>query len=126
MSKYIKYTLIISVFIFVSCEKVIKFDAEVKEPKLVLNALMQADSSLTVHISHSLSVIDIGEIQNVQNASVILYDNNENAIETLNYISDGYYKGNYIIQPNTEYIIKASAPIIKISILVILFLIILS
>lgn len=99
---------IIIAFLFTACEKTIEFDGEVKTPKLVLNGMLMADSTLTIHLSHSLSVIDNGEIGNITNASVYLYENGV-VIDTLSHKGNGYYTSDITIASGKEYEIRASA-----------------
>jgi len=99
---------IIIAFLFTACEKTIEFEGEVKTPKLVLNGMLMADSTLTIHISHSLSVIDNGEIGNITNASVYLYENGL-VIDTLSHKGSGYYTSDITIVSGKEYEIRASA-----------------
>ncbi len=111
MKKIIFYVCI-SLFLFSSCEKIIDFDGEIKEPKLVLNGMMINNEILTIHLSHSLSVIDQSEIQNVTNASVLIFQNGS-FLDSLHHISDGYYKSTVSIQAGNSYSIKATAPNFK-------------
>jgi Domain of unknown function (DUF4249) len=103
---------ILLAFFFTACEKEIEFDGDVKTPKLVLNGMLIADTTLTVHISNSLSVIDNGNHQNITDAVVVLLQN-ESIIDTLHHTGDGYYKSDVIIMSNTLYKIRAKAPNFK-------------
>ncbi len=93
-----------------SCEKVIPFTGEVTQPKLVVNSLFDAENSWNVHISQSLSVIDTGNLSIVENASVLIKDNQDNIIETLLYDSMGRYSGSAFPQLGQNYRIEVSAP----------------
>lgn len=81
-------TLILLLF---SCEKPIDFDAEIKEPKLVINSFLIADTTLFAHVSKSLSVIDNGDLDNINDAEVTVYDANGNLLDNLSLYANGIY-----------------------------------
>ena len=53
----------------ISCEKVIPFDGEVSQPKLVVNSLFDAENAWNVHISRSISVLEDSALSVVENAT---------------------------------------------------------
>lgn len=108
-TNYILFALLVALST-VACEKYIEFDAEVKQPKLVLNGLFNADSTWHVHVSHSLSVIDNESLGDVEDATVRIVDSNGNLVETLVHDEDGNYVGSTMPAINTNYMIEASAP----------------
>ena len=91
---------------YISCEKVIPFDGDVNTPKLVINSIFQSDSSFKVHVSSSRSVIDTASFKNIDDAIVTIKDRNENIIETLNHVENGFYKGQTFPQENQTYILE--------------------
>jgi len=93
-----------------SCEKVIPFTGEVTQPKIVINSLFQSDNFWEVHLSSSLSVIDTGTLSNLENASVLILDNQNNLVEVLSHDSLGFYKGTTMPQAGQQYSIEVSAP----------------
>lgn len=92
------------------CEKEIPFDAEVKQPKLVINSLFSQDSIWKVHISNSLSVIDDAEPQSISNANVRIMDSNGSEIEVLQSIGNGFYTSPTNLHPQvgSTYQVEAS------------------
>jgi len=96
--------------ILFSCEKIIPFTGDVTQPKIVVNSLFQSDNFWEVHVSSSLSVIDTGSLSNIENASVLILDNQNNLVEVLSHDSLGFYKGTTIPQAGQQYKIEVSAP----------------
>ncbi|CAG5077753.1 DUF4249 domain-containing protein [Parvicella tangerina] len=103
------YILLISLS-FISCEKYIDFDAEVKQPKLVINGIINPDSTFDIHISRSLSVIDNAELSIVEDATVNILDENGGVYETLSYYYDGHYLGVQKPMNNQRYSIEVATP----------------
>ena len=95
---------------YISCEKVIPFEGDVNIPKLVINSIFQSDSSFKVHVSSSRSVIDTASFKNIDDAIVTIKDRNENIIETLNHVENGFYKGQTFPQENQTYILEVNHP----------------
>ena len=105
-----KVIFIISFFIIlISCEKIIPFTGEISQSKLVVNSLFDSENPWRIHVSYSLSVIDNGELGNVEDASVVIKDSIGNIVETLLYESEGYYRGNTYPQSNQDYRIEVTA-----------------
>lgn len=110
MKQIIQLAVLVLLVTFVSsCEKYLDFDQEHMNSKIVLNSSMNTDSVFQVHLSRSLSVIDDGELTAIVNANVAVYDQNENLIENLTGLGNGFYEG--VMQPdmNSFYKIVASA-----------------
>ena len=91
---------------YISCEKVIPFDGDVNTPNLVINSVFESDSTFKVHVSSSRSVIDTASFKNIDDAIVTIKDGNENIIETLNHVENGFYKGQTFPQENQTYILE--------------------
>lgn len=90
-----KLVVFISIFLLLnSCEKYIEFDEEISTPKLVVNGIINPDSTFDIHISRSLSVLDQAELNGIENASVTIYDDLGNVYEVLSDIGNGFYTGN--------------------------------
>ena len=96
--------------VYISCEKVIPFDGDVNTPKLVINSVFESDSTFKVHVSSSRSVIDTASFNNIDDAIVSIKDDNENIIETLNHIENGFYIGQTFPQENQTYILEVNHP----------------
>lgn len=74
-----KYTFLLS-FIslaIVACEKVIDLDVPYEKPSLVVNGFLNPDSSISVHLSKSQFVLDNGELKPVADASIRLFQGEE-------------------------------------------------
>ena len=95
---------------YISCEKVIPFEGDVNTPKLVINSVFESDSTFKVHVSSSRSVIDTASFKNIDDAIVTIKDRNENIIETLNHVENGFYKGQTFPQENQTYILEVNHP----------------
>tara|TARA_B100000524_G_C23647189_1_gene368877 strand:- start:1058 stop:1963 length:906 start_codon:yes stop_codon:yes gene_type:complete len=95
---------------YISCEKVIPFEGDVNIPKLVINSVFESDSTFKVHVSSSRSVIDTASFNNIDDAIVTIKDGNENIIETLNHVENGFYKGQTFPQENQTYILEVNHP----------------
>ncbi len=99
--------LIAAVF---SCRKEIPFNAEITTPKLVVNSLFASDSTWAVHVSRSLSVIDQGSLDNIENATVVISDASGAVVETLTYDGYGNYVGTQSPQVGQLYRVDVAAP----------------
>ncbi|MDG1238123.1 MAG: DUF4249 domain-containing protein [Flavobacteriales bacterium] len=92
---------------FISCEKVIPIDANFLKSKLVINSIFFKDSSCTVHISSSTSVLEKITYENIEDADLSVKDSNGNLIENLQYLSNGFYKGSEKLQADNQYYLNA-------------------
>lgn len=109
MQKRLVNIIIILVILLSSCEKPIVFTEEIKEPKLVINSFFNPDSTWTIYLSHSLTVIDQGELDPVDNATVKLFENEE-FIANLDLAANGKYVSAMKPLENKKYRIEAEAP----------------
>jgi hypothetical protein len=92
------------------CRKEIPFTAEVTTSKLVVNSLFASDSLWSVEVSKSLSVIDQGTLDNIENATVVISTGSGTPVETLTHISAGKYVGTQMPQVGETYRVDVSAP----------------
>ena len=108
----IQHILLFAFFclLLVSCEKYLEFDQEIKDSKIVVNAMFDGDSTYSVHLSNSLSVIDNADLTTIENGIVEVFDLNGNLIESLIHVGMGYYKGTLYPQTNEKYQVVSSAP----------------
>ena len=100
-------TLLLTVSI--SCIKEIDLDLKDDEPKIVLNAIISADSLIKINITRSLGILEEDKLYNINNATVLLYKENI-FIDTLNQYSAGYYYKSglkSIVGANYKIIVKA-------------------
>ncbi|MBN2520701.1 MAG: DUF4249 domain-containing protein [Bacteroidales bacterium] len=98
------------ILVFISCEKTVEnFEIERKPTKIVLNAQFISDSSAIVNVSKSLSMYDDDSIYAIDDADVIVTENN-GKINKFNAIGEGYYSLNgFIPKANSTYKIEVSA-----------------
>jgi hypothetical protein len=93
-----------------SCIKPVDdFDLRKKDPKIVMNAILNPDSVLHVHLSRSIGTLDKEEITWISDANVSVYEGNM-LITTLDSFKNGYYfKSGFRPTENKEYRITAMA-----------------
>ncbi len=105
----IRTIFILAIFYFLfSCEKEIDIKIDT-EPFIVVNSFFTPDSTFKLNISESSTVFDNYNIDFIDNASVLLYEN-KNFIGEFTYISYGNYEINHIPASQKEYKIKISSP----------------
>ena len=96
--------------LLVACEKEIEFSEEISSPKITVNSGFMPDSLWKVEISRSLSIIDNGQLSDIENANVSIVGSDGSSI-VLNYDSQNkYYTSNSLVATNINYIINVSAP----------------
>ncbi len=96
-------------FLFSACEKTVRnIKIENKSPKLVINARIQTDSLIKVHLSRSLTLYETDSLYTFPNATVKVIENDANTI-MLSYSDDGYFiADNHYALPGKVYRIEAS------------------
>ena len=104
------YFIICISFLYISCEKVIPFEGDVTIPKLVINSIFENDSTFKVHVSSSRSVVDTASFQNISDATILIKDENDNIIETLNHQENGFYIGQTYPSQNQIYTLEINHP----------------
>ena len=110
MRKHSIFLFLLLIPAFFACEKVIEFDGEIVEPKIVVNALFNTEDELRIHLSRSLAVVDRGDLDNITNATVELLDADGNKIVDMVHDTGGYYHADgFIAKANTEYKLNVSA-----------------
>jgi hypothetical protein len=93
---YTKYILILLLIIlFQSCEKVIDLNINESDKKIVLNSIVKEGENIKVNLSKSKSVLDDSDIEYLENANIILTENN---IVISSHTYNGM--GNYIFNKN--------------------------
>jgi hypothetical protein len=104
------YLLIISALFIISCEKEIDFTGEIKDSKIVVNSLFSTDSTWSVEISKSLSIIDIAKLDVIRDATATITGSDGSQLTlTFNPFTEKYETNEYP-KVNVEYTIKVSAP----------------
>lgn len=105
----------ITLFVFiisgiVSCHEPIDIDVPDTQKKIVLNGLINPDSTVRVNLSKSISILDKDDdIEFLTTADVKLYEDDVYK-ETLQYDTNGYYRGTLYPQENHDYKITATSP----------------
>ena len=84
-----------------SCEKVIPFSDELKEKKIVVNGIFLKDSAWKIHVSESKSVIDTTTLAPLNNATVFILNQENNQIDSLHSIGNGFYISSNSPSPGT-------------------------
>lgn len=94
-------------FLITGCELVVDFDIPVDKPMLVVNALVNPDSTWRVSVSKSRHILDEFPAQAIGNAIVTITDEQDNPITTL--LSDGlgYYRSDQKPLAGVQYKLKA-------------------
>jgi len=90
-----------------SCREPIDITVPDTEKKIVLNGLINPDSTVKIHLSKSISILEKDDnITFLKNAVVKIYENNTYK-ETLQYDTNGYYRGSVYPQIGKNYKITA-------------------
>jgi hypothetical protein len=98
------------VLLFVSCQKEIEFDDEIKQSKIVINSEVAVDSTWSVSVTKSLSVLDNANLSSIKNATVsITGSDGSNILLTYDAQSDAYLSSE-IVKADILYSIFAQAP----------------
>lgn len=99
--------MILSIFLFTSCEKIVDLDLHTATPKLVINAAITEGSPCTVYLTMSQAFNDNSNFKTVDNAEIILADENGN-IEIMRETKTmaGLYISNMLGAVNKRYYIR--------------------
>ncbi len=101
---YLQFFLLL----FTSCRELVFSEFPEMEPVPVINAVLVPGDSVHVNISQTAS-IDTNNIEYINNATVIFYEDS-NYLETLEYIDNGLYRGNSIVKENKTYQCEIDIP----------------
>ena len=107
-TKYSLYLIILQLLLL-SCETVVEVELPEHEPKLVINAVFNPDSLITVDISASRSAFSSDVHAAVENATVSLYGEEKHLLD-LQYIGNGLYQADQKPRAGQYYELKVSAP----------------
>lgn len=100
--------LILGATIFSSCEEEVTFDFE-HQPKLVLNCILNPDSTITARLSLSRNIENNTSFQPVDDATIVLYENGTE-LNTLTPEGEGNYFLDHYPEPLSEYEITVLHP----------------
>jgi len=99
--------IIFSLILFSGCQKEVDLKIDENESKLVLNAWFKTEQHPVVEVNRSTFIFDKRGTDIIQNAEVILFENDEE-IGFLEHFGGGFYQNENIeIKPDTEYKITA-------------------
>ena len=97
-------------FIFECCERIIDYPIRTDELNLVINGIINTDSSVIINLSKSIPVLDTNSAPYVGNAQVYLYENSSLA-GLMTYQGKGFYALNgKKPQKGLEYKVAARVP----------------
>jgi hypothetical protein len=91
------------------CESVVELELPVHSPKLVVNAVLNPDSLMTVDLSASQSAFSNASYRQLEEASVQIFQNGQLLFE-LQHTANGIYKGPQAAEALQHYELRASAP----------------
>jgi len=99
--------LLLSLFLLAGCQKEVELDIDEDESKLVLNAWFKTGEHPLAEINRSTFIFDKRGTDEIENAEVILYENDKE-LGIMQYYGMGFYRNGAIkIKPDTEYRIIA-------------------
>jgi hypothetical protein len=99
--------LLLSLFIFLGCEKEVDLKIDDTDSKLVLNSWLKTEQHPVAEINRSTFIFDKRGTDRIENAEVIIYEDNEE-IGFLEHFGSGFYQNENIkINPGKEYKIIA-------------------
>ncbi len=82
---------------FQACDIVVDLDIEEHRPVLVLNTVLNPDSVVSVHLSHSLGAFEVGAINPVSEATVRIYEDAVFLAEAV-YVLESNYNSRYLFE----------------------------
>ncbi len=126
------FSLFMSTFFILGCQKVLEFDEDEIEPMLVVNCMLQPDSSVSIDLTRSVSALETELFFPVVKDASVSFSDGYNTSTDFDFVSevdslysnyynfDGnpifvvYEKGNYVnsqikIEPGRKYQLKVSA-----------------
>lgn len=96
--------------LLVSCTKIVEFNGEMSDPKIVVNSIFSNDTSLWVNITTSRFFLDNAPITSIDNATVSVYKNGDYVADMIHSGEGNYGLASLIPQPNVTYSLKVTAP----------------
>ena len=114
MTKIKLVIAIISGILISSCEKEIPFDGKISAPRLVLNAIVDLDSTFSIFLERSTFFLDNSSSTNLhitEGATVVVKNLSNNVSYTLTESTSGSrYDFPFLVTPNTAYSIEVNHP----------------
>lgn len=88
-------SILVSIFLVVSCEKEIEFKGEITEPQVVINSFITPDSVIKAHVSETKFFLASGyEFNNIVNADISVFINGV-LKDKMSYSAFGIYLADY-------------------------------
>lgn len=93
----------------ISCEKNIDIDIDEISPMIVLNGLVESDSTVSISLSRTRHILDNKEVSTLSTGEVEIFDSHGNSTELIWDNFNRYESDNFHISPGEEYRITATA-----------------
>lgn len=114
MNTKIKFFILAATLGLFSCEKEIVFKGDVSAPRLVINGIVELDSSFQIHLERTTFFLDNSPPSNAaisSGATVIVKNLTTNDTYTMSQSTEGsLYKFPFLVTPNTLYSIEVNHP----------------
>lgn len=107
------YLIFFSSLVLFSCVKEIQFTGSSTKPRLVLNGILEVDSTLKIYLERSVFFLDntpISDYTISSGATVTVRNLNTNETFVLSQGINGLYEFPTVVAPNTNYTISVSHP----------------
>lgn len=110
MRTYYFTVFFVFIMLWFSCSKPIDIDIEEADKVLVLNGILNPDSTIRIHLSKSFGILELeSAAEFIRDAEVDLYENNER-VAGLEHTNNGVYVTDFYPQAGRDYTIRASIP----------------
>jgi len=97
---------VLSLLTLNSCETIIDIEMPPYTSELVANCFFTPDSAFKVHVSHSLGVLDEGNLNGIENAKVEILENGQ-VMDILTHTGNGFYRTKIVYpSPGNTYSLK--------------------
>ena len=97
---------VLSLLTLNSCETIIDIEMPPYTSELVANCFFTPDSAFKVHVSHSLGVLDEGNLNEIENANVEILENGQ-VMDILTHTGNGFYRTKIVYpSPGNTYSLK--------------------
>lgn len=90
----IKISILLGIFLFLSCKENIEFNREITQPMIVLHSFITPDTTIMARVSYSRFFLDDAEFTTIDNADISVFINGT-LKEQMNRIASGQYKSSY-------------------------------
>lgn len=101
-----RFLIFIIAFVVCACEQEVDLSIDFGKSKTVLNCIMIPDSNIVLSLTKSATVKDTAKFGIVDDACVLLFEN-EHFLDTLKFYSHGYYYSKHKVKAGNQYTLKA-------------------